>query len=544
VEDLTKREQWVVHLEKRKEELSSARASLRRVQSLEEVDVSKSREEGGEQSALIADTPRIASQDIIKPIYDPQWLTTFIEGSSELKQVIHAMVSNTVGFGHRTVPRIRKKEQTNVDDVLDEAIKLENFFRYVNAEQDLTELLTEAVWDYYLTGNMYFEVSRNDTTGQPDGLIRVPSHQMEIMKLEEEPYANKIKRIERTRDGYKVSEREEAFRRRRYVQTSTGSSRTGSASNDSTHQTFYKAFQDDRAYDRDTGKLVKEKSKISELKSKNKLAREIIHVAEPRTRGPYGFVRHIGNVISIVGDQKAEEINYATIKNNSIPSMFVMVSGGNLTQDSIDRLKDFIQVKINNSDNRSKFVLLESEPMTMDDVDIGNAKIEVKSLHDTRINDAMFTEYSTENRQAQRRAYRLPEVLVGRGDAKTRAEVEANVKFADEQIFAIDRDKFVKFINNKLFAEMGIVHNVIELNTPNVTDTQALVQAMRDAEKTGAMTPEIARMIMERLFGQDLPEFPQGFDSTLPFSLLMAEAIKNQADPTEPTQQVTSEPQN
>ena len=37
-----------------------------------------------------------------------------------------------------------------------------------------------------------------------------------------------------------------------------------------------------------------------------------------------------------------------------------------------------------------------------------------------------------------------------------------------------------------------------------------------------------------------MPPFPSDFDPDVPFSLTMAEAVKNKADPAEPGQQVTA----
>jgi len=60
------------------------------------------------------------------------------------------------------------------------------------------------------------------------------------------------------------------------------------------------------------------------------------------------------------------------------------------------------------------------------------------------------------------------------------------------------------------------------------------------AEKTGGMTPRIARVLLEDILGIELPEFSDKVDPDVPFSLIMAEAVKNKADTTEPGQQVTA----
>jgi capsid portal protein len=87
---------------------------------------------------------------------------------------------------------------------------------------------------------------------------------------------------------------------------------------------------------------------------------------------------------------------------------------------------------------------------------------------------------------------------------------------------------------------MGIVYHKFISNSPNTTDNTELVRMMGAAEKTGAQTPMIARTVLEEILGRDLPEFPTEFPSNVPFSLTMAQAVKNQAQASEPGQQVTA----
>jgi hypothetical protein len=60
------------------------------------------------------------------------------------------------------------------------------------------------------------------------------------------------------------------------------------------------------------------------------------------------------------------------------------------------------------------------------------------------------------------------------------------------------------------------------------------------AERTGGVTPEIARAVVEDVFPQAAEAMPLSpkIDPHVPFSLTMAEAIKNQAIPTEVNQQI------
>ena len=503
-------------------------------------------------SATEEDERRYGQNDLINPVHSHAVLKSFLESSAELGNVISSMIANTVGYGYRLIKREHVNGDLDKAQLLDERIDLENFFSYANARQCLTLLLEEAEWDYYLTGNMYFEITRN-SKGKPDGITRIPSYQIRGTKLEANSVRVPIKQLHRTRDGYTIVRRYESLKFRRYAQV-TSSSFGGS----DTKKVWFKEFQDPRIYHRDTGEIAKTEADKRQWKKLGKVAHEIIHIAAPAKRGIYGLPYYIGNVSSVRGDILAENINIATFENNNIPSMFIGVSGGQLTSASIDRLTQLVESKTQGNDNRSRFVLLESTTPDMDDLDSGRSKITIEPMTQVQHNDAMFQRYSDECRAAIRRSFRLPEILVGRGLAAGGAVVAANMKLADEQVFSQDRMRFTDWINRRLLPELGIVNWKLELNSPNATDPQTLGNLLSTAEKTGGMTPEISRMIIEMILGQDLPEFSGEFDKTIPFSLIMAEAVKkinesgannptgsnepepNNADKTEPTQQFTS----
>jgi len=470
----------------------------------------------------------------IESPFDMLTLAMTPEHNAEMNQCIEAMETNIDGFGHRFVPRVRTTDPSNpVPDKLKKAVhkekvRLVNFFAYATGEDSFTAFRKKIRRDMETTGNAYFEVVRN-AAGRIQQFIHLPSYQMRLGRLDPEMQLIDRPVLELQEDNsVKVVKIKEWKRFRKYVQSKSVHLR-----NLSTLQGFktrwYKALGDDRTYNNETGKEVKRKADISKMKVSEK-ANELVHLKIYSARTPYGLPRYIGNLLGIYGDRAAEEINYITFRNNNIPSMVVAVSNGQLTEGTIDRIESFVESQIQGSDNYSKFLILEAET-TLEGEDGGQVKMDIKPLVKEQHKDALFQEYSNNNRDQIRRSFRLPPIFVGRSDDYTRATAESSRKLADEQIFAPERDEFDELFNRIIFPYMDVIYHKFRSNSPNTTDNTQLVKILAGAEKTGGMTPEVARILLEDILSTEMPEFPEGFPKNIPFSLTLAEAMKNQGNP-------------
>jgi len=475
---------------------------------------------------------------VIEPPFDLLTLAMLPEHSSEMEQCIEAMETNIEGFGHRFVPRMKKevdgeKLPPELEKKLNkERVRLVNFFQYCTAES-FVAFRRKLRKDLEGTGNAYFEVIRNDL-GAIQSFVHLPSYQMRLGRLDEAQVLTDRKILELQLDGsVKVATIKEWRRFRKFVQSKAVYLRNLSTVGGHKIR-WFKEFGDTRIYDNRTGQIADAKLPIEDR------ANEVVHMKLYSARTPYGLPRYIGNMLSIFGDRAAEEINYVTFRNNNIPSMVVLVSNGQLTEGSIQRIESFVESQIQGSDNYSKFLLLEAEGLMEGEESGSHAKVEVKPLVKEQHKDALFQNYSENNQDKVRRVWRLPPIFVGRTDEYTRATAEASRVLADEQIFAPERQEFDELINRILFPEMGIVYHKYKSNSPNTTDNQQLVKILAGAEKTGGMTPRIARVMLEDILSAELPDFPADFPSDVPFSLTMAEAVKNKAEPTEPGQQLTA----
>jgi len=494
---------------------------------------------------------------VIEPPFDMLTLSMLAENSSELNQCVEAMEVNIEGYGCRFISRLRTSVTDKSDDVdgskpgdkqppevvesKSEYARLTNFFKYCT-DESFVAFRRKLRRDMEMTGNAYFEVLRSgaaneDNPGDICAFTHMPAYTMRLGRLDDDPMLVDRKVVQLQPDGsVKIATIKEWKRFRRFVQSRAiyGYGRQFQMLDSKVR--WFKQFGDPRRMNKETGEFETEENKVPD----NMLATEVIHLKIYSARTPYGLPRYIGNLLSIFGDRAAEEINYITFRNNNIPSMVVCVSNGQLTDGTIARIESFVESQIQGSDNYSKFLIVEGEPFGDEGEDGGQVKIDIKPLQNTQQKDALFQHYSEKNQDKIRRAWRLPPIFVGRSDEYSRATAEASRRLADEQIFSPERTEFDELMNRVIFPEMGVVYHTFKSNSPNTTDNAQLVAILAGAEKTGGMTPRIARQVLSDILGVELPDFPDDFDADVPFSLTMAEAVKNEADATEPGQQVTA----
>ncbi len=498
------------------------------------IDIKKQVEEAlGKTKQSVEDpfSTLTAEGNIIEPPFDLLVLAMLPENNTELGQCLDAMEVNIEAFGYRFVPRYKGEDDKLLKKIKEEKVKLINFFAYCTSES-YTDYRRKLRKDLEATGNCFSEVIR-DKNGNIQSFSHIPSYQMRLGRLDKDPIYTKRPILQMQTDGsVKIVEQGEYKRFRKFVQCRTFRNSLNRHTKIGYKTVWFKEFGDKRIYDCRNGE------EGDETLSEEFRANEVIYrrIYSPRT--PYGLPRTIGMLLSIYGARAAEEINFITFKNNNVPSMIIAVSNGQLNEASIDRIQEYAE-SIKKSNDYSKFLILEAEGY-VEGEDGGQVKIDVKPLVSSQHKDALFQNYTANIQDGVRRAFRLPPIFVGRSDDYTRATAESSRTLADEQIFAPERDSEDEFMNRIIFPDLGILYHNFKTNSPNTTDNQQLVKILAGAEKTGGMTPRIARMLLEDILGMELPKFKENFDPDVPFSMTMAEAVKNMAQANEPGQQITA----
>lgn len=476
---------------------------------------------------------------LIEPPLDLLSLASVPEVSPILGPCIAAMAVNVAGFGWRLQPRAKAGENDAAfaRELATERLAVDNFLTgccYVDG-YSFTRMRKEGRQDLESTGNWYTEVLR-DASGKVDGLHHLPAHQMRLTTEEKEFVEVTLNRVVGKPDGKFEIVQQRAFKRfRRIVQYRGGIYR------------YFKELGDPRIIHADTGEVVTEEQARNWQDSGNPLpevdrASEVLHQKIYCARSAYGLPRWVGALLAVTGTRRAEEINFATFNNNQIPSLALLVSNGQVTEGTLTRIEEFVEDVIQGNDSRSRMLVIEAEG-ALEGPDPGNVKLDLKPLNEAQISEALFGEYMATNETRTRRTFRLPPLYLGDIEDYNRATADRSHRLTDEQVFDPDRRDEDETWNQRLLVEqLGIVYHEIRTNTPNITNDEDLIKLIKEAEKAGAMTPDLARALVEDILGRDLDLYPlaESVPGDVPFSLTMAEAVKNQAKPNEVSQQVTA----
>jgi len=473
---------------------------------------------------------------VVPPPVNASVLSRIVENSSVLGPPIEAMETNIELFGHRFVPRVPESglDDESKAEMAREKIALSNAFASLSDNGPFIDLRRRVRHDYETNGYAFVEAIRG-ASGRLMRLRHIPAPQVRL-SLEGDDFVQVDEpTITIGDDGAPTLETVKVWKRfRTFVQGNAVFS--GGAA--SIRHRWFKQFGDPRTLDSETGEFVPE-SKVKAF-PKARAAGELYYITRYNPLSPYGLPRWWGAYLNVLGIRESEEINYSTFSNNMIPSMAFLVSNGMLTQQTIDRIQELIDTRIAGKQNRSAFLIIEAES-AFEGEDGGQVKLDIKPLQQYQHGDAMFLGYSKWNVGSVMRSFRLFPLFVGDTSGLNRSIAEIGRRLADEQVFAPERSIMDWHINRLVLLERGYRWHRFESRSPNVTDNRELIAMLVAAERTGGINPALGRAVVEDVFPQagELPSInPEKLDPEVPYSLQLAERMKNLANSTEPGQTI------
>lgn len=476
-----------------------------------------------DSSAAIVEEPFADThfqEKIIRPPLNQGELAVLSEFSSELEQVTDAMEIGIHGFGGRLIERFNTKQgRKNKTSIAEEKQWLDALIHYPNPKQTWRKLMKATRGDIEKTGNGWWELVPSRIKPKRYSCInRLHAGTMFFSKVDKRFSRKKLKYVD---DGLNIRSKTFTVKFRRILQI-IGNKKV-----------WFKEFGDPRVIDRRDGEVIAQSRKAFETLSEKKQkkfpqkfwANEVYHHSlESSRRTPYGMPRFTGNIIAVKGSRSADETNIITQQNNHVPSMVITVAGGQLTGGSVQRIQEFVDTQIKGDSNYSKFLIIEGEASHDSLSGTGSLKVEVKPLTEAQHSDELWQNYDKHNASKIRRSFRLAPIMVGDVDKLSRETAQASERLAEKYVYNPEREDFDDCVN-QIFMQQEFRFWKWKTNSPNVTNDEDLVKILAQGERTGGLTPRIARMMLEDVLNRKLPPMPEkteDFDPDIPFSLSLA----------------------
>ena len=375
---------------------------------------------------------------VIDPPYDLSFLALAMDNSNELGQNIRTMVTNTVKFGHRLKEsmllrneKIRSKFETEINT---EKARLNTRLSAVHPKLSLTEIRARIKHDKVQTGNGYMELI-DAPNRELVGLGHIHAHTVRMTSLERDPVVIDVPVIN---EDLTIGNVKMLSRFRRYVQIRAERIR------------FFKEAGDPRDLDFTTGEYGTNEKPI-EFPMR---ATSVLHHKIYSPHSSYGVPEWIGAIFEFFGSRKAQELNFNTLSNNAVPSLFLIVENGTLTDGSVKRVTEFIE-SLQQEANYSSMIILEGEPMDEGNPNPTAFKIRIEPTKPHQQRDELWLEYDKNNRDKIRQSFRLPPIFVGRCSA-------ANTEYLTERGWK----KYEEISSHESIATYNAATGAIEYQVP------------------------------------------------------------------------------
>lgn len=411
----------------------------------------------------------------LSPPYDLATLRSIPEASDILKQCIEAYAQNVVGFGIDIHYTVDEKDETS--EMKSEKSQLEELLKELSYERPAKEVLEEVLKASEECGNGFIEVIRN-AKGDVVGIDSIKPEYMTVTKL------NRVMNA----DGQEIKVRYFCFQ----------DSLQDSAKDNGT---WYKTYGDPTPLNVN-GSIGKDGEGSST---------EVIHIKIGDFQDPYGVPRWIGPLVKILGNRKADELNYRYFTQGRHIPLAIILENAQLTKESEATLQNYANGIGSEGETQHKFLLLEAEKvgsvndaLEVDDKLKPAARIE--KLADILQKDALFLEYNKSTTSAVLSAFRLPPIYVGLSKDYNRSTAETAKELTEEQVFQPMRESFAWRINS-LFREYEFKYVEIYFKSSNLVKMEDIKSILDPAIQAGSVAPNDLRELLSNTLNKPLDAF-------------------------------------
>lgn len=373
-----------------------------------------------------------------------------------------------------------------------EKSRLDCFFESCTVDESFVSLRRRTRTTLESTGNAYWEVIRRERTRKVSQFVFLPVHTMRLLPLGTDRVEVDLP-IRTT--PITISTEKVKRRFRRFIQVIDR------------RTTWFKEFGDPRIMSANTGKFFSSPEALKAAEPTATEATEVYHFKLHSSLSVYGVPRWIGNLFGVAGSIKADEVNYLYFDNKAVPPLALLVSGGTVTEQSVERIEDYIEENLKGSANFHKILVIEGESAPSQDgtQNTGKLKLELKPLTSAQLSDGIFQKYDERNMDKAGMAYRLPRLL--RGDVRdfNRSTADAALEFTESQVFSQERNDFDRMIDRMVLWSLGITLWSFQSNSVSISDPKVMAEVIAKLTEANVLVPADARELAgELVFNRDL----------------------------------------
>lgn len=444
----------------------------------------------------------IISQDalrIIEPLYAYRDLMKIFHTSTILRQCVDSYVTNIESYGFE-LEYVGPDNQEDSRAALNEKARIERLLSTITTDgRPLQKHREDSRVDKEILGARCFEVIQ-DATGRVVSMDHVQTATIRMTSKEKEYTEVWVT------DANTGARKQIKRRFRRFIQIDENGKRT-----------WFKEYGDPRPIDPETGKVNTSLPIEAEATS-------IYYEGLYAPGSPCGVPRWAGAIPAILGAREAEMVNLNFFRDNAIPAMAILVSGGALTEESFDKIDSYIQgVRGQASMNRIVVMEAVSEGAEAAAIDgsLPAPKVDIKPMLSERQHEGLFKNYIEESERKARQSFRLPPLYIGSASEYNRASAFASVLTADQQIFVPERQAWDRMFHNVVLSTHNVRFWRVRSQGPGLQDPAEVARVVNSLGREGALTPNIAIKIANRYLDADIRPISDEWGH-LPFNVIMA----------------------
>lgn len=413
---------------------------------------------------------------IVNPIFPFKQLSQMYLASTTLRECISAYVTNIESYG----VRIEYKGPEGRKDSLPARREYEQIAAFLETlvlnGETLDQARARSRVDKEVMGARAFEIME-DEAGRVVNISRIPTNTLVMTRLEAQPIEVPVWNSRLGR--YTTQKR----RFRRYVQRDAFG-----------RMIYYKEWGDPRTIDPATGKVNVSLSIEDEATS-------VYYDGYYTPGSPYGTPQWAGCLPAILGSREAELVNLSFFRDNAIPALAVMVSGGALTEESYSKIVNYFNA-VRGRESMNRIVVLEAttEASEMAAIDGSSSapKVDIKPMLSDRQHEGLFSQYIDDASNKIRQSFRLPPIYIGSAEEYNRASAFASMQTAEQQVFVPERAMWDSFIEEIIMKGWDLRYWRVRSAQPSYNDPQEISQLLNVLGQQGALTPNVCIELANR----------------------------------------------